>query len=346
MADAPLVTILIPNYNYGRYLDECLSSAVGQTYERLQVIFIDNSSSDDSYEIALRYRARYGDRILVYRNDENLGGSRNCDKASRLMSADSEFHIYLSSDDAFHPTLVSRCMELMTRFPEVGFVLTHREDVDEMGRVQPSLPFYNVDCVVPRVGQMEVFMMAGIGVSTQCFRRRAAELRGHVPDYRFDVAGDWYSNFCLATAGDMGYLKDPLCRYRTHAANVTSGAVRDLTNVLEHYLLIHAFSAIATQQELPTVTARLPMAVAKLGAMCLRYASQLLHAGDPGGARRYLDLAPALKPDLVRDPTWRALRGCLGLAPEACLEKLQEIELKSPQGRLVAYDPPAGSVLL
>jgi len=46
-----------------------------------------------------------------------------------------------------------------------------------------------------------------------------------VPDYRFDVAGDWYSNFCLATAGDMGYLKDPLCRYRTHAANVTSGVI-------------------------------------------------------------------------------------------------------------------------
>ena len=101
MADAPLVTIIVPNYNYGRFLDECLSSAVGQTYEHLQVIFIDNSSSDDSYEIALRFRARYGDRILVYRNDESLGGSRNCDKANRLMSADSEFHIYLSSDDAF-----------------------------------------------------------------------------------------------------------------------------------------------------------------------------------------------------------------------------------------------------
>jgi len=346
MAEHPLVTIIIPNYNYGRYLDECLASAVGQTYDRLQVIFIDNCSTDDSYEIAMTYRQIYKDRILVYRNDENIGGSRNSLKGNMLMDVASEYHIYLSSDDAFHPTLVSRCMDIMTGHPGVGSVLVHREDVDEHGVVTELLPFYNANCVIPSVRQMEVFMMAGIGVSTQCFRKKAAEHRGHVHDFKFDIAGDWYSNFCMATEGDMGYIKDPLCRYRSHSCNVTSAAVKDMTNVLEHFMLVHAFSDIADRLGHASVSARLPAAVAKLGSMCLRYASQLLHAGDHPAAQRYLDLAPALMPELTGNETWLGLRDCVRLAPVDCLNQLQKIELKAPQSRLVSYDPPPGSLIL
>ena len=48
----PLVTICIPNYNYGRYLRTCLESILKQTYANLEVHFSDNASTDDSYEIA------------------------------------------------------------------------------------------------------------------------------------------------------------------------------------------------------------------------------------------------------------------------------------------------------
>jgi hypothetical protein len=344
MTGTPLVSILIPNYNYGRHLKTCLESAINQTYENLQVIFVDNHSTDDSYEIAMDFQAQYKDRIRVYRNDENIGGSRNHLKAYNLMDPRSKCHINLSSDDFYHPTLVQRSIDIMEQHPSVGFVIIHRNAIDEQGQTTPELPFYNCNCVVPSTGQMEVFMMAGIGVSTQCFRNRQAEIASPFRGYRFDVAGDWFSNFCLACVSDMGYIKDPLCTYRTHATNVTSQAIKNLTNSVEHIMMLHAFGEIATTLDRPSVSRRLGPALEKLGLMCLRYTTQLLQEGDSYTAKRYLNLAVVLKQDITEDPSWQTLRRLTSMSSLECKQALTEFLASSPQKRLVSYDPPEGSI--
>lgn len=346
MPERPLVSILVPNYNYGRFLPACLDSALNQTYENLQVVFVDNHSTDDSYDIAQAFRSRYPDRLRVFRNDVNIGGSQNHLKANRNMDPRTRCYIYLCSDDFYHPTLVSRAMDLMAAHPSVGFVLLHRNAVDEQGRVSEELPFYNCSCVIPGTRQMEVFMMAGVAVSTQCFRNVQAEYTGHAPGYRFDVAGDWFSNFTLASGSDMGYLKDPLVTYRTHASNVTSTAIRNLTNSFEHVLLVHAFDEIARGLDRPTVSARLRPALEKLGTMCLRYCTQLLEEDDVRSATRYLHLATVLRPDLADDPAWKTLRRLSRCGSGERRQGLAEFQAASPQRRLVSYDPPAGSILL
>lgn len=52
----PLVSILIPNYNYAKYLQHCLDSVVNQTYKNIEIIIQDNASTDNSYEIMLEYQ--------------------------------------------------------------------------------------------------------------------------------------------------------------------------------------------------------------------------------------------------------------------------------------------------
>jgi len=346
MESKPLVSILVPNFNYGRYLDACLGSALDQTYENLQVVFVDNHSTDDSYDIAMEYRARYPERLRIYRNDQNIGGSQNHYKAYTQMDPRTRCSIYLSSDDLFHPTLVQRAMDLMNQHPSVGFVILHRSAIDEQGRVTEEVPFYNCNCVIPSTGQMEVFMMAGVGVSTQCFRNLRAELSGPVRGYRFDVAGDWYSNFCLACVSDMGYIRDPLCLYRTHATNVTTGAIKNLTNSVEHILLIHAFHRMAQGLGRPTVAARLAPALEKLGSMCLRYCTQMLQEDDLHTATRYLHLATVLRPDSPDDPAWNTLFRLTRCDAAERRQGLAEFLAARPQKRLVSYDPPAGSIIL
>ncbi|MDR3671595.1 MAG: glycosyltransferase family A protein [Holophaga sp.] len=343
----PLVTILVPNYNYGRYLSTCLSSAVGQTYDNLEVIFVDNHSSDDSYDIAMEFQSKFKDRIRIFRSDENYGASRNSLKANYMMSPRSECHIYLSSDDYFEPTLVERSVKIMQDHPSVGFVINHRKAIDENDVITYEPPFYNCSCVVPSTEQMEVFMMAGIGVSTQCLRKQSVEREGEpVRGYCFDVAGDWFSNFCLASASDLGYIMDPLCTYRTHSGNETNHAIRNLTNSIEHVLLIHAFAEMAQSLGRPSVARRLGPAKEKLGTMCLRYCTQLLHEGDAYTARRYLHLAPVLRPDIVDEPSWRTLSRLSQLPPEDCLPGLMEFEATCPQKRMVSYAPPPGAIRL
>lgn len=347
MKNHPLVSILIPNYNYARYLDSCLESALNQTYDNLEVVFVDNHSSDESYDIAMSYRSRYKDRIRVYRNDENIGGSANHKKAQSYMDPRTKCFIYLSSDDYYHPTLVERSMDIMDRHPSVGFVIVHRNSVDENGIVTEEIPFYNTNCVIPGAKQMEVFMMAGVGVSTQCFRNRQVEFAGEsVRSYRFDIAGDWFSNFCLASVADMGYISDPLCMYRTHSRNVTSGAVTNLTNSIEHILLIHAFSQMAKDLGVPGVSRRLRPGLEKLGNMCLRYCTQLLVQEDVYTAKRYLHLATVLKADISQDDSWRTLWRLSEVDTETRRMGLLEFEKDAPQRRLVSYDPPQGSILI
>ena len=347
MEAQPLVSILIPNYNYGRYLPTCLESAVNQTYENLQVVLVDNHSSDDSWEIALDFQSRYPDRLRVYRNDENIGGARNHAKASSMQDPRAEYQIYLSSDDLFHPSLVSRCMKVIDEHPSVGFVILHRNAIDADGTITEELPFYNCNCVVPRTQQMEVFMMAGIGVATQCFRNRYLDrTEPSIGGYFFDISGDWYSNFCLAILSDMGYIVDPLCSYRTHTSNVTNGAIRNLTNSLEHVRMLHAFHDLALRFQRPTVAARLKPALEKLGSICLRYATQLLREDEAGTAKRYLHLACVLKPGIHDDPTWITLDTLTRLQGEVRRDGLARFEASSPQKRLVAYNPPEGSICL
>lgn len=346
MSPRPLVTILVPNYNYGKYLPACLDSALRQSYENVQVVFVDNHSTDDSYDIALDFRARYGDRLRVFRNDQNYGGSLNCTIAYDRMDPRTEYLIYLSSDDLFHPSLIERSMGIVKEHPSVGFVLFHRNAIDEADRITEEMPFYNCDCVIPSTSQMEVFMMAGIGVSTQCLRNKFVESAGPIRGYRFDIAGDWFSNFALACESDMGYLKEPLCSYRTHSNNVTNQAIRNLTNSVEHLLMLHAFDHIAESLERPSVRARMRPASEKLGTMCLRYCTQLLRENDPRTAKRYLHLAPVLRPDITDDPVWQALWRLSQLDHRECLSGLETLEARMPQKRLVSYDPPVDAIRL
>ncbi len=347
MNNNPLVSILIPNYNYSRYLDLCLESAVNQTYDNLQVVFVDNHSTDDSYDMAMDFRARYKDRIRVYRNTENIGGSRNHLKTQSFIDPKTQCHIYLSSDDYFHPTLVERCMDIMEEHPSVGFVIVHRNSIDENGIITEELPFYTCNCVIPGDKQMEVFMMAGIGVATQCFRNHRVAIAGEsTTAYRFDVAGDWFSNFCLASVSDMGFIKDPLCTYRTHSMNVTSEAIRNLTNSVEHILLIHAFAEMARSLGKYEVEARLHPALEKLANMCFRYCSSLLYQDDAYNAKRYLHLATVLKENIIEDESWQTLWQLTHVDTETRRKGLLEFEARTPQKRLISYDPPEGSIIL
>ena len=95
----PLVTVCIPNYNYGHYLRHCLDSVYNQTYENIEVQFSDNASTDDSYDIAQEYRKKFKQRGIYFKvtdNKRNVGSDKN----SKIASAGSEGdYIYTLASD-------------------------------------------------------------------------------------------------------------------------------------------------------------------------------------------------------------------------------------------------------
>lgn len=347
MNNKPLVTIGIPNYNYGHYLSNCLDSILAQTYDNIEVSFSDNASTDESFEIALSYRHKFKERGYFYRfgrNKRNLGSDRNSNIAMRDNEGD--FLYTLASDDSIEPTFVEKCIDTFENNPNVVMVMTHRNEVDENGNITKTPPFYNQNCIIDSEDQAAVFMMAGIAIPGQRMTRRT--VYNKIGQYRrvWNVAGDWYDNFLFSLAGDVAYIKEPLCNYRVHTGNETNESERNLMGITEHYQLINSFVDISKSFGMTKPAARYEEAVEKLGSMCLRYALKMLQNNLNDVAHRYLLLAPVHKRDIVNDETYQKLLSCVPLSGRALQERLGEIVSENPLSRTKSYAPPEGYQLL
>src|SRR4051812_24563460 len=127
--EMPLVSVLISNHNYGRYLGEAIDSALAQTYPRVEVIVVDDGSTDDSREVI----ARYGERVVPVLKAN--GGQASAWNAGFAVSR-GEVVCMLDADDVFAPDKVDRVLH---RLKELGgpcqdVVLFHDlEPIDEGG---------------------------------------------------------------------------------------------------------------------------------------------------------------------------------------------------------------------
>lgn len=343
-----LVSILIPNYNYGRYLRNCLESILNQTYDNIEVIFRDNRSTDNSFEIAQEYRLKFLKRgffCSIAQNKYNLGSSLNSSKC--FYDSEGDYVIYLSSDDAIKPDFVEKCVKILDANQDVGMVITHRDEIDEDGNITSTPPFYNVDCIVPGESQAAVFMMAGIGVPSQCMIRRLPYLKSRgEAGLAFMVAGDWFNNFLVSCYADIAYLTEALCYYRVHRGNETNESELNLVGIFEHYQLINTFMMIAERHHMKKPQLRYQEAVEKLGSMCLRYALKMLKSNENYAAQRYLLLAPVFKSNIVAEASYQQLLKCISLHGKELEQAVLEFQVTNNLNRTVSYAPPEGFILL
>ena len=105
------VTIIVPVYNSAKYLDESIGSLLRQTYEDLEILLVDNGSTDNSLDVCNRY-AKKDKRIRVIHTDENIGtgAARNLG----LQSASGEYVCFFDADDRYEPRFVEKLLSAAT----------------------------------------------------------------------------------------------------------------------------------------------------------------------------------------------------------------------------------------
>src|SRR3989344_3204500 len=98
-----IVSVIIPAYNAGHYLGEAIESALAQTYPAVEIIVVDDDSTDNTQEIAHWYSA---ERNIIYIHQENKGlsAARN----AGIHAAQGEYIALLDSDDIFLPSKIER----------------------------------------------------------------------------------------------------------------------------------------------------------------------------------------------------------------------------------------------
>ncbi|MGN6267182.1 MAG: glycosyltransferase family 2 protein [Ginsengibacter sp.] len=131
----PLVTVGIPNYNYAHFITEALNSVAAQTYREIELIIVDDCSTDNSVEVIESWIRNYKGtfRIIFLQNNKNLGLSGSCNVI--LNNSHGEYLQLLDSDDIIFPSKILRQIEVFNTSTNVAVVYSNVQVVNENGIV-------------------------------------------------------------------------------------------------------------------------------------------------------------------------------------------------------------------
>ena len=116
--NSPLITCIIPVFNGERYLREALESVFAQTYRPLDVVLVDDGSTDNTVAIASTYAGR-----VRYVHQHNLGPAAARNKG--IQAARGEFLAFLDADDLWHPEKLERQITRFQTRPDLGYCVTY-----------------------------------------------------------------------------------------------------------------------------------------------------------------------------------------------------------------------------
>lgn len=230
-APPAMVSIVVNNFNYGRFLREAIDSALQQVGVPVEVIVVDDGSTDNSREVI---RA-YSDRIVsVFK--ENGGQASAVNRG--FTNSHAQVVIFLDADDILLPMAAARSAAVFAAQPGTAKVQYRMSVVDAQGRETgmirppPHIPLPSGD-----LRRQEVsfpFDLPWASMSANAFSAAALRQIIPMPAERYGRAGaDWYLAHVAALFGDVCALDDVCALYRVHGANqyTHAEAVLDLEQV-------------------------------------------------------------------------------------------------------------------
>ncbi|MDW8137133.1 MAG: glycosyltransferase family 2 protein [Bacteroidota bacterium] len=226
----PLVSVIITNRNYGRYVQEALRSVREQTVSDLECWVVDDGSTDDSLE---RLACAF-DVHLIRLEGRGQGAALNA--AFELSRG--EWVFLLDADDLWYPQKLGRSLEALTQHPEWGAIQHRLRVIDEAGSPRktrvPLGPISGGRLDARRVFAMDYHLAptSGWGI-----RRDLWERIGPIPEEIFRLRADYYLQVLLAMTTEIGALEEELGAYRIHERNGYSGRFSSARLTLEEYIV-------------------------------------------------------------------------------------------------------------
>lgn len=122
VVNKPLVSVVIPLFNKENYVEATLQSVVNQTYKEIELVVIDDSSTDGSYQVVQKYLRSHSGRFrnVTVKTRANTGqaGARN----EGILQSKGEFVAFLDADDVWHPEKIDMQVQYLTVHQEIGLV--------------------------------------------------------------------------------------------------------------------------------------------------------------------------------------------------------------------------------
>lgn len=304
----PSVTVVIPCYNYGRFLPDAVSGALDQQGVDVDVVIVDDASTDDSAAVATRL-ARSDDRVQVLVHDRNRGHIATYNDG--LARARGDYVTLVSADDVLTRNALTRAASLMEYHPSVGLVYGYaRSFGDAVPATSDRVRNWSV-----YPGQQWLGLAARRGrcfiSSPEAVMRRAALEEAGGYDARLPHSADFDMWLRTAARWNVGRVNGPVqACYRVHDASMHlttyAGWLTDLEERRRTFDILFDERA----PDLDGVRALQPVAMRALAREATRRALAAQRDRSEAAAAGYLEFAAATCPSIRTSPAWRIAAAC------------------------------------
>ena len=227
LREYPLVSVLVPNYNYGRYIGEALDSLLAQSYENWEAIVCDDGSTDESRRVIEAYAARDARIRYIFRQNGGVAAALN----ACYSAAQGEVISLLDADDLFLPHKIQRIVDGFTRNVNAGMCIHPILPYDGAKRVGDPFPIQIaqgwIAPVALRNGGYDPGLPHASGLSF-----RSVVLRAAFPlPVNLRRGLDFYLNGICIMRTEVVSFPEVLTLYRIHGSNISTGSELDSRDI-------------------------------------------------------------------------------------------------------------------
>lgn len=240
----PLVSVCIPAYNNADTIKETILSVLHQTYRNLELIVVDDQSSDDTLQVVETVK---DGRLRIYKNEKNLGMAGNWNRCLELCRG--EYLKLICADDLIHKTLLEKEVALMEQYPEALLVQTDTRFIDMNGKTTGYYRRYRQSGLVDgkKICRFSVFTRDYLGAPLANLIRRSAYEKWGGFDASFVYIIDYDFYMKLACRGKVYILHEPLNSFRIRGDSNTGqvmGGGKEEIYIAEHRRLVEKYADV------------------------------------------------------------------------------------------------------
>ena len=244
----PLVSVVFTSYNHKEYLEQALDSLINQTYQNLEIIIIDDCSTDGSQEILKKYE--HFENVNLKLQTQNSGSYV---KASNYGAsfAKGEYLLFAQCDDFASTNQIEQLSKVLIDFPSIGVAFSKSNMIDENGKfisddyVCREKKFKQLVAKQSYIkgSQLKEFLFFSCvipNLSAALIRTELYRQVGGLSE-KYLVVADWQFWLDLSDKTDFYYLKEPLNNFRQHQTTIRS-SIKIKTQIIEIYSMLNRHS--------------------------------------------------------------------------------------------------------
>ncbi len=229
----PFISVIIPNYNHAKYLDQRIQSVLNQTYQNFEVIILDDKSTDNSAEVIEKYRNSPKISNIVINEDNSGSTFKQWHKGFKL--AKGELIWIAESDDSCDRTLLERNVDNFLKDEKCVLSFACSIIMDENGVLHQKLQNIEKDVTLDGRDFNQQYMYCGCAVanaSSALFKKDIA-IKADTIYMQYKGGGDRVFWMEIAECGNVSIIKEPLNYFRKHNSNTTKKLYQDGTDYFE-----------------------------------------------------------------------------------------------------------------